>query len=229
LSPAGPLWVKLRPFLPIWAGPIISASAIAGRRRLMLHDQGFCLGEAEQQISIDGGFAGVDDRRQRAGLCAAAASTSSSASLVQRRCTLGRDHWCARYPLCLPRRPAPWAVSGRNVMPAFSNALRIFIKASSRASDRHWSVEATRGSPSIYLPFANVAFSPASIKWRIASDTFGIGRCLARHLSIASSNVVLKPIIFFTGYISGRGILDTSKNNAYTLLTIAYIAYTLFW
>jgi hypothetical protein len=50
---------------------------------------------------------------------------------------------------------------------------------------------------STYLDLGIVAFKPASINWRIASETLGIGRCLARHFSIASSMFVLKPIIFF--------------------------------
>ena len=51
------------------------------------------------------------------------------------------------YDLMRPRNPTPCGFGGKNVMPAFSNAATILANASSRASDRHCSVEATRGSP----------------------------------------------------------------------------------
>jgi hypothetical protein len=50
----------------------------------------------------------------------------------------------ANYALIFPRNPTLPPRSGRNVMPAASSAATILATASSRASERHCSVETTR-------------------------------------------------------------------------------------
>lgn len=48
------------------------------------------------------------------------------------------------------------------------------------------------------------AFSPSSTRRRMASDTFGIGFCLARHFSTSAIISSVNEIIFFIGCVSGR-------------------------
>ena len=49
----------------------------------------------------------------------------------------------------------------------------------------------------------SVSSRPCSISWRIASDTLGIGRCLARHSSTMASCSGVNPMIFLIGWVSG--------------------------